>query len=95
MELDDISSFEWDEGKRRANLAKHGLDFIHASAALGGDRLDIPSDRDGESRVLAICMFADQLIAVVFTMRNGVCRIISARTARKNEPRAYRQLYGG
>jgi len=27
-----LQSFEWDEGKRAANLAKHGIDFEDARA---------------------------------------------------------------
>ncbi|MFN0145487.1 MAG: BrnT family toxin [Dehalococcoidia bacterium] len=28
--------FEWDEGKRRANLRKHGLDFRDAAEVFSG-----------------------------------------------------------
>jgi uncharacterized DUF497 family protein len=88
-----FSSFEWDELKREANLAKHGIDFPRAASALNGPRLDKPSERNGEIRTLAICPLTDRLIAVVYTMRGDICRIISARAARKNEQRAYRQIY--
>ncbi|WP_223568030.1 BrnT family toxin [Agrobacterium tumefaciens] len=35
------------------------------------------------------------MIAIVYTMRGDVCRIISARAARQNERRTYRQLFSG
>jgi len=88
-----FSSFEWDELKRETNLAKHGIDFPRAASALNGPRLDKPSERNGEIRTLAICPLTDRLIAVVYTMRGEACRIISVRAARKNEQRAYRQVY--
>ncbi|WP_159948500.1 BrnT family toxin [Rhizobium sp. 18065] len=95
--LDDVPfedwAFDWDEAKRRSNLEKHGIDFLRAVVALGGSRLELKSDRNGEARTLAICPDTSKLIAVVYTMRGTRCRIISARAARDNEQRAYRQLY--
>lgn len=86
--------FDWDENKRRLNVLKHGIDFIDAANALRtGPRLDIESYRNGELRTLSICPDTLKLIAVVFTMRGELCRIISARTARKDEQRKYRQIY--
>ncbi len=86
--------FDWDENKRRLNVLKHGIDFIDAANALRtGPRLDIESCRNGELRTLSICPDTLKLIAVVFTMRGDLCRIISARTARKDEQRKYRQIY--
>ncbi|MCM2498321.1 BrnT family toxin [Neorhizobium galegae] len=43
---------------------------------------------------MAVCPEQRRLIAVVYTMRGEVCRIISARTASKHEQRAYRQIFG-
>jgi len=40
----------WDEAKRMANIAKHGLDFADAGEVLESRyRLDIPVVRKGES----------------------------------------------
>ncbi|MBB5276865.1 hypothetical protein HNR26_002943 [Rhizobium rosettiformans] len=89
-----LKEFEWDENKRRLNVQNHGIDFIDAANALRtGPRLDIESYRNGELRTLSICPDTLKLIAVVFTMRGDLCRIISARTARKDEQRKYRQIY--
>ncbi len=89
-----FATFEWDENKRRANLLKHDIDFIRAAAALQRPHMKITSNREGEARTLAICPDTQKLIAVVYTMRGEACRIISARAARKNEQRAYRQIFG-
>ena len=38
--------FEWDETKRRANLAKHRIDFVDAKEIWQGDVLEIESSQD-------------------------------------------------
>jgi uncharacterized DUF497 family protein len=50
-----FEDFQWDEMKRAKNLVKHGLDFEDAMLALSGPRIELPSVRGGEARVLAIC----------------------------------------
>jgi uncharacterized protein len=89
-----LDRFDWDAEKRLSNVQKHGIDFIDAARSLKeGPRLDMESNRGGEFRTLAICPMNVKLIAVVFTMRGEICRIISARAARDDEQRKYRQLY--
>lgn len=90
-----FARFEWDENKRQQNIRKHGIDFPRAAAGLQEPHLEKMSDKNGEARILAICPETRCLIAVVYTMRGEVCRIISARAARKNEQEQYRQLYCG
>jgi hypothetical protein len=53
------------------------------------------SNRNNEERWIAVGLSEDRLIAVVFTRRSGVIRIISARRARKNEEREYRNAKVG
>lgn len=90
----ELDGFDWDEAKRRSNVQKHGIDFIDAARSLKtGPRLDMESNRGTEFRTLAICPMSLKLIAVVFTMRGEICRIISARAARDDEQRKYRQIY--
>ncbi len=93
--MKDFISFEWDENKRLINIEKHGIDFLRAAKILSMPHLEKTSEQNGESRVLAICPETDRLIAIVYTMRGDVCRIISARAARQNERRTYRQLFPG
>jgi uncharacterized protein len=86
--------FEWDDEKRRSNIAKHGIDFVTASQAFDGrPHLDYESPRRGEERVLRIATVEGRLIAVAWTPRQAAVRIISARRARHEEARAYRQLH--
>lgn len=91
----EISDFEWDEEKRLRTLAERHIDFIDAANALLSPHLEVPSDRNGELRVLALCQAEQRIIAVIYTMRENVCRIISVRPARKNEQAIYRQVFGG
>ena len=89
----ELTAFQWDETKRASNLLKHGIDFEDAILALQGPRLEFPSERSGEKRILAICPDTNRLIAVIYTMRADICRIISVRVARKNEQRLYYEHY--
>nr|WP_114361384.1 BrnT family toxin [Ciceribacter lividus] len=89
----DFSRFEWDENKRLRNIEKHGIDFEDAVLALALPRVEYPSDRNGERRTVAICPDDLRLIAIVYTVRGDICRIISARVARPNEQREYYARY--
>jgi uncharacterized DUF497 family protein len=85
--------FEWDESKRQANMAKHGIDFDDAIKIFSHRILERVDNRhdNGEARMRAIGISDGRELVVVYTMRGQVCRIISARRARRDERRAYRQ----
>ena len=88
--------FEWDEVKRRANVAKHGIDFVDAKQIWLGDVLEIRSSQDhhGEPRHMVYGLMSDRLITVVFTWRGDTIRLISARRARHHERKAYENAFG-
>jgi uncharacterized protein len=87
--------FEWDENKRRANLLKHGFDFLDGRALFDGRPVYVyPSPRFGEDRTVTIGTLQDQLVALVWTRRAANARFISLRRARNGEERAYRTLFG-
>jgi uncharacterized DUF497 family protein len=77
------AGFEWDDGKSRGNLGKHGIDFEDASEVFYGPIILRQSNRNNEERWIAIGSLEDRLITVVFTRRADVIRIISARRAGK------------
>jgi uncharacterized DUF497 family protein len=85
--------FEWDENKNATNLSKHRIDFDDAIGIFEGPVMEFRSDREGEQRWIAIGLLDGREIAVIYTIRDDVHRIISARRARKHERRAYRQAY--
>jgi uncharacterized DUF497 family protein len=89
------ASFEWDDEKRELNLAKHGIDFDNAIEVFHGPIILRRSDRNNEERWTALGYSDNRLIVVVFTRRTDVIRIISARRARKNEEREYRNAKVG
>jgi len=85
--------FEWDERKRLFNQAKHGLDFRRAIELFEGVNFTYPSARRDEHRWVTVGMAHGRLVAVVWTRRSGAIRLISMRSARREETRQYRQLY--
>ncbi|QDW40819.1 BrnT family toxin [Bradyrhizobium sp. KBS0727] len=95
FELLPAAGFEWDEIKSDANLIKHGISFDDASDIFYGPVSLHPSNRNNEERWVAIGFLGNRLIAVIFTRRSNVIRIISARRARKNEERKYRNAKMG
>jgi uncharacterized DUF497 family protein len=79
--------WDWDEAKRQANLAKHGVDF-RTMAGFDWTTADTRTDlrRDyGEVRFFALGMIGDRLHAVAYTERDGRQRIISLRKANRRE----------
>jgi uncharacterized protein len=87
--------FEWDERKRRSNLAKHGLDFLDISEVFETPHIVVPSAYEGEEeRFLAIGTIAGRWVTVVYTTRSEAIRIISFRRARHEERQKYQELYG-
>ncbi|MGF6311600.1 uncharacterized DUF497 family protein [Bradyrhizobium sp. i1.8.4] len=90
-----IAGFEWDANKNRSNLEKHGIDFDDATEIFYGPVMVHRSDRKNEERWVAIGVLVSRPIAVIFTRRGSTIRIISARRARKNEERDYRNAKVG
>ena len=80
--------FTWDEGKRRENLKKHGVDFQDAAEMFTGPmlvRLDAREDY-GEDRFLGYGFIQGMLMAIIFTEPEpDTIRVISLRKASKNE----------
>jgi len=74
-----LVAFEWNEEKRQATLLKHGIDFRDAVEVLVSDHLSVGARSEAEDRNLAIGLLNGIAIAVVYTMRGDICRIITAR----------------
>ncbi|MBI3702261.1 MAG: BrnT family toxin [Rhizobiales bacterium] len=89
--MKSFSDFEWDDNKRRANVAKHGLDFVDATEVFADPRQHTyrSPHQSGEERFVSIGNVRGRLIAVVFTQRGNKLRIISARPVRRNEREQY------
>ncbi len=89
-------NFDWDEEKRLGNIDKHGIDFLDAKEIWQGEVVEIPSPQaqHGEERYIALGLLQGRVIAVVFTWRRRIRRIISARKARTNEEAIYQSAVG-
>ena len=85
--------FQWDERKAISNKRKHGVEFADAVSALEDDAaLTVPDKNATEDRFVTIGMDAfGRILVVVYSYRRDDIRIISARTATKQE----RITYGG
>ncbi len=83
--------FTWDDAKRLANIAKHGVDFA-AAYDMEWDAALVRADfkhGGSEVRLKAILPWGSRLYALVFTLRTNTCRIISLRKASNLEVRSY------
>ncbi len=84
-------SFEWDPNKAETNREKHGIDFADAAIVLEDPRAITDDDPDQEeTRHITIGMDASgRILVVVYTWREDVIRIISARKATNYERKQY------
>lgn len=81
-----MRSFEFDERKSKANLEKHGNDFIDTQALWDDPYLiEIPAKTQDESRYLVIGRIAGKYWSTIYTPREGSVRIISVHRSRKEE----------
>jgi uncharacterized protein len=83
--------FEWDERKRRANLAKHGIDFADLAPLFGGLTITLLDDRYdyGEFRFITLGILNGIVLTVAHIETDEVIRIISARKATRYEEESY------
>lgn len=84
--------FEWDPDKSDATFRQRGFDFAYAARIFAGDRLEAEDTRAGygETRVRAIGQVGPDVLMVVYTVRQGAVRIISARLANRKERSLWR-----
>jgi uncharacterized DUF497 family protein len=80
--------FEWDEAKRAANLAKHGIDFIDALEMFAAPMFVRSDERKDyrEPRWQGLGIVQGRLMVVAYTKREpNSIRIISLRKANSRE----------
>jgi uncharacterized DUF497 family protein len=87
--------FEWDRGKAKSNLSKHGVSFEEA-ATVFGDPLSLtisdPGHSDEEDRFVTIGVSSKlRTIVLVHTDRGDHVRIVSARLATTRERKDYEE----
>ncbi|NGP53243.1 MULTISPECIES: BrnT family toxin [Chromatiales] len=83
-------AFEFDESKSRANLEKHGIDFVQAQVLWSDpDLIEIPAVTVDEPRLLVIGRIDGKHWSAVITYRSENIRIISVRRSRSEEVAIY------
>jgi len=89
--------YVWDEEKAAANLKKHRVDFADAVGVFDDEfalRREDP-DAEGEERFIALGMdHVGRAVAMVYTYRREIIRLISARKATKRERGQYAKARG-
>lgn len=87
--------FEWDDNKAASNLQKHGVDFFRACQIFTGPTVEFEDKRYnyGEERFVALGLADGQVLAVTYTFRDQMIRLISARKATKDERKIYYQNF--
>jgi uncharacterized protein len=90
-------NFEWDEGKNRENIRKHGIDFGEAWEIFQTPMvidLDLRTDY-GEDRWIVIGLLASRTVVVTFAMRGTqTIRVISLRKASRHERKKFEEEIG-
>ena len=84
--------FEWDSAKAAANERKHGVAFQVAVVVFSDPNwldLDVTREADGESRRKAVGRIGEHVFTLVYTRRDAVVRLISARRANVQELKEY------
>jgi uncharacterized DUF497 family protein len=85
-------NFEWDEDKAATNFAKHRISFVAASKVFEDPFAVDTEERSmeyGEIRRRIVGLGNGIFIAVIYTERGDLIRIISARRATRAERREY------
>ena len=86
-------TFEWDNRKAGANLAKHRVSFTEASTAFGDTTaITIPDPAHSQTEIRFLILgrsHLGRLLVVSHTERGDNFRIISARPASRRERKQY------
>ena len=85
--------FDWDDAKSNKNFVERGFDFEYASLIFENDTVErVDNRRDyQEERIIALGEIDSVVYCVVYTWRQGVRRIVSARVANRKERNVYSQ----
>ena len=85
----------FDDAKRQANLAKHGLDLADAGLVYDApNKITLCSPRQGERRLMDVAMveIVGIVLVLVYVERDQDIRAISLRRASKQERKHYASL---
>jgi len=86
-------NLQWDSNKAKSNYKKHGVRFADAVGVFEDENaITISDEHEREDRFVTIGMdFLSRILVVVYTFRDIVIRIISARKATARERKMYEE----
>jgi uncharacterized DUF497 family protein len=86
-------TYQWDPNKAESNLKKHGVSFADAVGVFEDENaITIQDEHEREDRFITIGRdFLSRILVVVYTFRDIVLRIISARKATARERKLYEE----
>ena len=90
-------ALEWDDQKNEINKEKHGISFLTAAYVFADEnRIELYDEAHSvdEDRY-AVIGYVEKLLFVVYTEREEVIRLISARIATKEEEELYNEYNKG
>jgi uncharacterized DUF497 family protein len=90
--LPAIAGFEWDEGNSRKNEKKHGVTDREAEEIFFNKPLIVVPSSKGGAKIRYAALgktYGSRLLAVIFTVRANMIRVISARPMSRNERKLY------
>jgi uncharacterized DUF497 family protein len=92
-QLAECTGFEWDEGNFSKNWGKHGVSFLECEQIFFNQPLITQHDEKhstNEPRYYALGQTDTyRRLFIVFTIRNNLIRVISARDMNRKERREY------
>lgn len=91
--LSQCIGFEWDAGNNNKNWEKHSISQLECEELFFNDPLLVYEDLKHsqlENRMYALGMTdLNKRLFIVFTIRNGLIRVVSARSMNKKEREIY------
>ena len=91
----DVEGFQWDEGNSSKSWKRHQVSQTEAEQVFLNRPVVVTADPGHSAQEARHFAFgrtdAGRLLAVVFTVRGSVLRVISARPMSRRERRAYGQ----
>ena len=91
--LQGIKGFEWDDANSGKNERKHGVTDRESEEIFFNKPLVVARSSKGGGREIRYAAlgktYGSRLLTVVFTVRSGKVRVISARPMSRNERKVY------
>lgn len=81
--------FAYDNNKSEKNKLKHGISLEEAKALWLVPAVELEARTSDEQRFMLIGKINGRFYSCIYTVREGVIRLISARRSRNNEEKIY------